>query len=262
MIAVLFSSGIDSWACLNWAVHNYGSKNVLPLYIDFGQSYAAKEIEHAERMCGLLYVTLHVKKVEGVLVENSVTKHVPFRNLMFLQMAAMYQDVTKIAFGMVKGDWGEDKNPAFVRDVERMLNSQLVGTLHHKISKIEIVTPFANYTKAQVVEWLLITSRPGIEGVRETIGCYSANNESCGQCISCFTRWVALYLNGMHSDRPDHIYVQWIVEQFSAKNNNSKKEMAKLLWKKRAFVFDAHKALNKHCQENFDKSFANAYLFT
>lgn len=199
MIYVLFSGGIDSLACLVWAVERYGRERVVAMYYDVGQCYAGKEIVAASAMAHMMGVTFRLR-TEFQLVENRDTAHIPMRNSMFLFGVSALPDADGVVLGMLKGECPPDKNPRYIRRMQAFLNAQLDRPF-------EILCPFAKYTKTQVVWWLIQSSyshlyytaeRPRIRAVcgaldllRRTVGCHDAGEIACGVCWACINRWIA-----------------------------------------------------------------------
>lgn len=232
---VLFSSGIDSLACLLWAKEQYGKfqDDVTAMYVDIGTKYATIEIEAIKHLLDFDYMfidMLLLGKLEGSI------GHIPMRNIFLLELAALYSD--NIVFGMLKGELSEDKGPSFIRRMQKLFDSQTVGNLYHGKSKITIHTPFANMTKTEVVAWLL--SR-GVtkETLSKTIGCL--NGVNCGQCISCFNRAVAFINNGLYdvdSYSGSMHPIQWGLIQLYHKIGTKNVS----LWKKRYTIMELWKA--------------------
>lgn len=196
MISVLFSGGIDSWACLLWAVTKFGKENVRPVYYNYGQKCAQIEIASAIKLCLRLELMLDIVLLPG-MKEDVATGHVPMRNLTFIMQEAAREDCDGIVLGMLKGEASEDKNPKFVRRVQTLIASQFEKSIYRSQGKyFHLYVPFARKTKAQVVKWLMCYP-PFAFSVFDTVGCYSAKEGGCGLCMSCQNRWIAFELNNL-----------------------------------------------------------------
>jgi 7-cyano-7-deazaguanine synthase in queuosine biosynthesis len=240
---VLFSSGIDSLACLLWAKEQYGKfeNDVTAMYVDMHTKYSSNELYAARWFMKKYKVNQHLVGM-GMLGElEGGIGHIPMRNIFLLELAALYSD--NIVFGMLKGELSEDKGPSFIRRMQKLFDSQTVSNLYHPKSKITIHTPFSKMTKTQVVSWLL--SR-GVtkEVLRKTIGCLNGN--VCGDCVSCFNRWVAFENNDIgdtdfSNDALEMHPCQWGINELLYEHDSTDK----ILWKKRRSIIELWKAYNK-----------------
>lgn len=80
--------------------------------------------------------------------------------------------------------------------------SQFLSQLHNR--KIEIISPFWNFTITDIVEWYLeesfddLSREDKIQLLLKTTTCVDQSEVNyCGQCSGCFEKWVAFYLNGI-----------------------------------------------------------------
>jgi|SRR5579859_5972445 len=239
---VFFSGGMDSWAHLRWAQKKWGRENVHPMFIRFGHSYEASEELVARNLCYAAVPSLIVRQLDLHDQEDSVTHHLQMRNLFMLLLGSYYAD--NLVFGMLQGDFSEDKNPAFVRQTQRILRSQYVGNIYHPVTrKIKIWTPFASKTKSDMVRWYL-DDGGDVDNLLATIGCYNAHSaiKQCGNCISCFHRWVALANNNLTEDYvfAPHLWFRQRVQETSSES------IGKKLWwllKKRKYFLEVYRAL-------------------
>lgn len=236
---VLFSSGIDSLACLQWAIKHY--KNILALYVNTGVPYTVHELRAVggivDSIMGLDYKIVDMPLLGAVTAE---TGHTPFRNIFFLEMAALYS--RNVVFGMLYGEYSEDKSPAFIKRMQSLFDSQTKKNLYNTGEHIRIHTPFSKMTKTQVVKYLLDEGYKGTD-FTNTVGCLQSRE--CGQCMSCFNRWVAFENNGLYNI-DDYEYnhpAKWGQENLKLRSNVLKQAANHVpLWSKRRWLWDVYKA--------------------
>lgn len=267
-IVVLFSGGLDSLACLHWAQGFFdAAKYVMrPMYVDFGQQYANKEIVAAIRLCADQDLLLRVVRARNFLSENVVDAHIPMRNTFLLLMAsAMYPNSEGVVFGMLHGESCEDKNPYYVHLMQKLFDSQFGYSIYrHEKRKFEIYTPLASCTKTQVVKWLCDLETVSRTSLNNTIGCYSSRDKNCGGCISCFNRWVARFNAGMSDEvyGDSHPY-HWMLYQVAHDATKEKRKGNPLfdwsqIWRKRMWIIESYLAMNKFAKINYQKGLLTA----
>jgi 7-cyano-7-deazaguanine synthase len=187
---VLLSGGLDS--TIAFILSKKQEKPVVGLYVDLGQPYASKE-EAAVRKIADRYGDVVFLKVPVVCPENNnvPTIHnqiIDGRNLTLAALAANYGD--EIWLSALKGemhDFMADKSPAFFIKTGEAL-TQAYGR------RIVFKTPFAYMTKAEIIKYALSKGIP-LEVLQNTSTCYSEDLHNCGECSTCFKRWVAFRLN-------------------------------------------------------------------
>jgi len=212
---VFFSGGMDSWIHLLWARREFDT--MMALYVDFGHKYAENELRHAENLCDYLGVYLKVVKLPFGEFEQA-DSFLPLRNLFLLQIGSYFSD--NLVFGMLYHEGPPDKRSGFVTKMEKLLNAQYNDKKYfEKERKIRIWTPFATKTKTEMVSWYFKTMTDDygftpdfVSQLMKTIGCYDPVG-SCGRCISCFNRWVALTNNGLEEEY-SYYPPLWAAEQF------------------------------------------------
>lgn len=218
---VLSSGGIDSTTCLGLAIQKYGKENVISASLYYGQKhdkelecarkiadyYGIKHIEddvsgvmkYASQVCTLMKGGKEIKheSYEQQIKENGfVDSYVPFRNGLFLSIAAAYavslfpNMECEIYYGAhaddAAGNAYADCTPEFSKAMGEAIN---LGTYN----RVKVVSPFIDYTKAMVVRVGLDLQVP----YHLTWSCYEGHEKQCGVCGTCRDRKAAFEANGV-----------------------------------------------------------------
>ena len=220
---VLNSGGVDSTTCVGIAIDKYGKDNVITASLYYGQKhdkeiecarkvaqyYGVKHIEedisnvmkYAKDVCTLMKGGNEIehKSYAEQIAENGegrVATYVPFRNGLFLSIAAAYADAlfpgeeVKIYYGAhaddAAGNAYADCSPKFAEAMNKAIN---IGTY----GKISIERPLINMNKAEVVKTGLALNVP----YELTWSCYEGGEKACGTCGTCIDRLNAFHLNGV-----------------------------------------------------------------
>lgn len=218
---VLSSGGIDSTTCLGLAIQKYGKENVISASLYYGQKhdkelecarkiadyYGIKHIEddvsgvmkYASQVCTLMKGGKEIKheSYEDQIKENGfVDSYVPFRNGLFLSIAAAYavslfpNMECEIYYGAhaddAAGNAYADCTPEFSKAMGEAIN---LGTYN----RVKVVSPFIDYTKAMVVRVGLDLQVP----YHLTWSCYEGHEKQCGVCGTCRDRKAAFEANGV-----------------------------------------------------------------
>lgn len=225
---VLSSGGVDSTTCLGMAVDKYGSQNVVTASLYYGQKHD-KELECARKIADF-YGVRHIEEdISNVMKyagnvctlvktgknidhssykdqilsskEGRVSTYVPFRNGLFLSIAASYADSifpnedVEIYYGAhsddAAGNAYADCTPEFAEAMNKAIQLGTYG-------KIKVCRPLINLTKAQVVEIGLKLNVP----YELTWSCYEGGEKQCGTCATCLDRKKAFELNGVKDPVP------------------------------------------------------------
>ena len=181
---LLYSGGMDSF------IINYIYKPDILLYIDINQPYQKLEIELIRKWMNesktkqeLIVFDL---KIPDFCIKNG---HVPLRNVFFIEIASLFGDV--VYLGALKGETSRDKTKSFRRSINRFINYQMTDPLMLKSGKkIKVVFPLKNLTKTQALKKYLDLGGTMYDLTEYTISCYSEDGW-CGECMSCFRRYVA-----------------------------------------------------------------------
>ena len=202
-IVVMLSGGLDS--VIAWA---YLGKPTC-IHVNLGVLYSAKEeavVEMLSDKWGMLTWFVKLSPPLIVLGNTSPTETNPFlpaRNLLLATLGA--QRYSSICIGGVRGDQVEDKSPIAYAEMSLLLTKQ-------SRKQVTVFSPFWSLTKTQLVAWYLDQGYP-VELLHDSVSCYRAEMDSlqCGNCGSCFRKWVALANNGID---PGFILSQTIVEYY------------------------------------------------
>lgn len=221
---VLNSGGVDSTTLVGMAVDKYGAENVITASLYYGQKhdkelkcaaaiaehYGVRHIEedissvmkYAGDVCTL------VKSSKEAIPEQSyaeqiaqngegrVSSYVPFRNGLFLSIAAAYADSlfpnqpSEVWYGAhsddAAGNAYADCSPEFAKAMDKAINIGTYGNIH-------VVRPLINMNKAGVVAEGLKLHVP----YEKTWSCYNGREKACGKCGTCIDRRAAFRANGI-----------------------------------------------------------------
>ena len=226
---VLSSGGLDSTTCVGIAVDKLGKENVVTASLYYGQKhdkelecarkvaefYGVRHIEedisnvmkYAKDVCSLMKGSekeIQAKSYEDQIKDDKngrVDSYVPFRNGLFLSIAAAYADSIfpgeecEIYYGAhaddAAGNAYADCSPEFADAMNNAIN---IGTY----GKISVNRPLINMTKAEVVKEGLRLNVP----YEQTWSCYEGKEKQCGVCGTCRDRKEAFKQNGVEDPVP------------------------------------------------------------
>lgn len=216
---VLFSGGVDSSTCLAMAVEKYGAENVIALSVYYGQKHD-KEIKCSEKIAEYYGVKLKTLDLALIFADSDcsllsgskddipqetyaeqlektdgkpVSTYVPFRNGLFLSSAAsiaLSNDCSVIYYGAHSDDAAGNAYPDCSSDFNDAMNRAIyLGSG----KQLEIIAPFVNLTKADVIKKGLELGVP----YEMTWSCYEGSDKPCGVCGTCRDRISAFESNGV-----------------------------------------------------------------
>lgn len=211
---ILLSGGVDSTTCLALAKEEYDE--IIAVSIDYGQTHK-RELEAAEKICQY-YKTPHkvidlkdifkssksslnansgITITEGDYKDQTLSKQinteVEFRNGIFISIMAslaLQFKAEAIFYGAHKDDSGAiyaDCSDEFIDKITELVS---IGTKN----KVSLITPFKNYTKADIVKKGLELNVP----YKLTYSCYKGGEKPCGKCGTCIDRKKAFKANGIY----------------------------------------------------------------
>jgi 7-cyano-7-deazaguanine synthase len=202
LAVVAVSGGMDS--CVTAAIANR-THNIAMVHINYGQRTQRRELKAFTEIANfygvekrLIIDLSHFSKIGGSSLTDAnmeVTKadlgskeipssYVPFRNANILSPCVSWAEVLNanaVYIGAVYEDASgyPDCRPEFYEAFEKMVD---VGTKPE--TKIKIVTPIINLSKAEIVKKGMEIGAP----LHLTWSCYQSEDEACGVCDSCAFR--------------------------------------------------------------------------
>lgn len=182
---LLSSGGMDSFLL----AHSPELQGAVHVFVDVGQKYAGKEWDAAQfvaRSCG---ATLHHVTASQFAQYEHHTGIIPLRNAELILNAAQYGN--HIYLGVIADEVNSDKSPEFLAAMKQVLDISNRSQYWTAGTEYELLTPYRNTTKSQLVEQYL-EAGGDLQTLLKSVSCYSATTEHCGHCSSCFKRWVAL----------------------------------------------------------------------
>jgi len=201
---VLFSCGIDSTSALFWALKKY--ETVQALTFDYGQRHRI-EIAMTKILTRKLKIPHKILKVDLTQIGGSALTdlnlplpehkealesgppltYVPFRNGIFLSLAAAWAEVQGIqdivcGFNVIDSPDYPDTRQEFVEAMEKAVNLGTKASSSPK--KFRIITPFIDMKKSEII-------RQGLSlgaDFSYSVSCYSGQEVPCEKCSSCALR--------------------------------------------------------------------------
>ena len=200
---VLLSGGMDSTACLHWALMHYQS--VRALAFSYGQPHQDAELTVAGRIARSNDVPFEMIAIADALhagILDRVPDHseglssglhrafVPGRNLVFLSLALSracqwWTGSLDLVIGSCLEDAGgfPDCRKEFATAAAKALSAAVDR-------KIGVMTPWVNMTKASILRDAAKRFPSGISDIQESWSCY-AGKGPCGKCTACVVRAAA-----------------------------------------------------------------------
>jgi len=192
---LLLTGGLDSTIAY-YRLLEEGYENVLPVYVDFGQPYAKKELKALDAL-NLPY--FYFKDAIPVWYDGPWEHIIPARNLYFLALASeMLVDGGEVWISSVAGEtpnYGGDKSLAFYTQFEELVANTTDKTI--------IVRCMNEYTKSGWVKWFLekalldnLSREEKIYILKTTVSCFTGHGHlNCGKCRACLRKWISLARN-------------------------------------------------------------------
>ncbi|MCI0471640.1 MAG: 7-cyano-7-deazaguanine synthase QueC [Candidatus Aminicenantes bacterium] len=206
---ILFSSGIDSTTALYWAKKKFD--RVFALVFDYSQKHnievemAIKTAADLKSPCRVVALPLknlvcsalidEEKEIPGSLAEAKDSEglpftYVPFRNGIFLALAAAFAESRKIydivtGFNRIDSPDYPDTGEAFTRRMAAAINQGTAASITGNLFTIH--TPLSALTKKEIIELGLQLQAD----YSYSISCYRGGEIPCLRCPSCDIRSAA-----------------------------------------------------------------------
>ena len=198
-VVCLVSGGVDSTVML----HVLSERNeVVPLFVDYGQSGVRREKRAAAAACAPLHLRLAVVSVRGLRAGRDAgdrkaaggpqgsaapgapppSPYFPKRNMLLLSAAAAFARLSScrvVAIGVIGGTGYGDQSERFVRSAEAALSAD---------GGIAVMAPFEGMSKAEVAR----LAKGGGVALGATYSCDRGGERHCGRCGGCRDRRAVL----------------------------------------------------------------------
>jgi len=182
---IMFSGGVDS--LIAW----FFLDRPKCVYVDLHLPDSQKELEGVRYFSQKFHMDCEIISFSPTndhpLSPTLADPFIPSRNLLFAILGSWFGE--KVCIAGVRGDLVEDKNPEAFE-----LMSEVITRFSRK--RVKVFSPFWEMTKSDIVEWYLenVGDR---EALHRTVSCYHPTLHQCGNCGSCFRKWVSFRVNGV-----------------------------------------------------------------
>lgn len=175
---LLYSGGMDSWLIDKiW-------KPDRKIFVDVGTHASAEERKRLPADVIVLDFPL-LGRYE--MPENNYL--LPLRNVFLVLLASYYGDI--ICLGSEAGSRHRDNGRRFAKKITRLINECLL----EQGRKIEVVTPYANKSKSELLAEYVKQGGDIKEAWENSFSCYSPiDGKECGNCRSCRQKLAAFQL--------------------------------------------------------------------
>ena len=198
----IISGGMDSALSAKMAqVEGY---EIIALHFNYGQRTQQKELECFRKIASAVEASesyeidlpffeqigasaltdKHIDVPTGGIEEGVPVTYVPFRNGIFLSIAAAVAEkhgAEALFIGVVEEDSSgyPDCRETYIEQMQNAIN---LGT--KEVTKLEIKMPLVALKKSQIVRKSLALDVP----LKDTWSCYKSEEKACGVCDSCRLR--------------------------------------------------------------------------
>lgn len=194
-LAVAVSGGLDSFLAYRKALW-LEEYNVIPYFVDYGQPYLEKEV-HAVKTLVPNAIFIKADLVNDTLdnVPTLTKQEIYGRNILIAFYGSLLAEETWLAAleTEMNPTAVPDKHPEFFH----MLSALFSATMKSKRLETRVRTPFAEFTKSEIIGHALKNKYATEEEILRTSTCYHEVHKNCGGCSTCFKRWIALTNNGL-----------------------------------------------------------------
>jgi len=266
-VAVMVSGGLDSFIAYEYALTAFADEEyteVIPVYVRYGSPYQDKEDAAIDKLFG---------NIKNLKIINADLATEDLDNVPTLEQQEIYgRNLLMLFYGGVVGDviWlaslETEMNPTAVRDKhpEFMHMCSSIFSYIFKSKRFETVveTPFKDFTKSDIVRIALNDLGITVQELVSTSTCYHEEHHNCGQCSTCFKRWIAMTNNGI--DEEDYVthpyrdneYAQWVCMDMRRVANAGIEE-PRYSYKR---LIETHNALKRAGFEGIFKAYDNLII--
>lgn len=206
-IAILYSGGLDSLIMKRYAEVTEPEAGLKFLYYLHGSEAEEQEVLTLPDFVDVRKVDWlndQIRPVAKLHEPQYGAIFVPGRNLVFAVLAACQELANEVWLGVVAEEdrpGGTDKNSMF----KSITSSTLSYVLSPFVDNVRIRFPLVEnkWTKLEAIAWALnngITEQDMVQSV----SCYYHDGLPCGECMSCFKRYLNFGLNGFEEEYRVH----------------------------------------------------------
>jgi len=195
-LAIMWSGGMDTTIAYFYAVKNgYSPKEIVMIHLDLGHPYEWKEKKAIEMLlpyikADYLHFKIDLLRKELGNLPTPEKQVIPARNSLISWLGAFFAD--RVWICALDGEMHR-----FMPDKNHTFFTLTSGYLSYVFDKdITIETPFARMSKTELARWFVDNYGKEFaeEVLEKTVTCYDEKEWACGECSTCFKRWIA-YVN-------------------------------------------------------------------
>jgi|Deesub1362B_J571_1020462.scaffolds.fasta_scaffold04738_4 7-cyano-7-deazaguanine synthase in queuosine biosynthesis len=196
-LAIMWSGGMDTTIAYYYALDSgYKNDDIVMIHVDIGQPYEWKEKNAIDMIrseigeMNYLEFKFNLLREELKNLPTPEKQVIPGRNLLMAYVGSVFAD--RVWICALDGEmhrYMTDKNHTFFELAS--------GVLSYVMDRDIIVeTPFKEMSKSEIAKWFvdLLGREKAQKVLDKTVTCYDERNWACGECSTCFKRWVA-YVN-------------------------------------------------------------------
>lgn len=201
-VSLMLSGGLDSY--IAYWFGTLAGKEIIPISVNLGHPYHWKEkkaidgFSFADKVRHIDCEVLRDEYHNQPTIENWI---IPGRNLLLGTIGAIYSNeiwLCALSTEFHRVEKNADKTPEFFLMASGLLTfvCGMVKEDGNYRQETLLRSPFKQLSKREIVYWALHNNITP-EDLTATASCFSENEKACGQCPTCFNRWVAMSLNGI-----------------------------------------------------------------
>lgn len=192
---LLNSGGMDSF--IAWYLESRSANAPMNVFVDIGHKYAERERQALTRLA-FHNSRFRWIEVKGAPIGQLETPSgiIPNRNAEMI-LAASTAGYDEIMLGILHGEINSDKSPEFLGTMQAMLDITWRAQYWNDVPRHHRVwSPIKHLTKTELVR-VYLNHGGSPNALLDTVSCYTGTSLHCGECASCFKRWMALACNGI-----------------------------------------------------------------